>query len=116
MPLPTRDEIYNAMKTIQDPEIQIGIVDLGLIYDVNIEDDGKVQVKMTLTTPACPYGDMLLSMVHACPYGDMLLSMVHRSIGQMEGITGVEVVLVWDPVWDPKEMASDSAKDMLGIW
>lgn len=103
MPLPTRDEIYNALKPIQDPEIRIGIVDLGLIYDVNIEDDGKVQVKMTLTTPACPYGDMLLTMVH-------------KTIGQMEGITGVEVILVWDPVWDPKEMASESAKDMLGLW
>ena len=64
MALPTKDEIIAVLKPIQDPEIRIGVVDLGLIYDVMIEDDGAVEVKMTLTTPACPYGEMLLAMVH----------------------------------------------------
>ena len=103
MALPTKDQIVEVLKPIQDPEIRIGVIDLGLVYDVAVGDDGVVKVKMTLTTPACPYGEMLLSMVH-------------REIEQMEGVTRVEVHLVWDPPWDPKEMCSDYAKDMLGIW
>ena len=92
-----------ALKPIQDPEIRIGIVDLGLVYDALIEDDGKVTVKMTLTTPGCPYGEMVMTMVH-------------KAVGQLEGVTSVEVKLVWSPPWDPRTMASDEAKDMLGIW
>lgn len=103
MALPTKEQIIEVLKPIHDPEIRIGIVDLGLIYDVDISDDGVVRVKMTLTTPACPYGEMLIAMVH-------------REAEQMEGVTKVEVLLVWDPPWDPKEMCSDYAKDMLGIW
>ena len=103
MALPTPEQIYEALKPVQDPEIRIGIVDLGLVYDVVVEEDGKVAIKMTLTTPACPYGEMLLTMVH-------------RAAEEVQGVTGVQVTLVWDPVWDPKEMASDAAKDMLGIW
>ena len=103
MTLPTVEQIYEALKSVQDPEIRIGVVDLGLVYDVVVEEDGKVAIKMTLTTPACPYGEMLLTMVH-------------RAAEEVEGVTGVQVTLIWDPVWDPKEMASDTAKDMLGIW
>lgn len=103
MGLPTKEQIIEVLKPIQDPEIRLGVVDLGLIYDVSISDDGVVRVKMTLTTPACPYGEMLLAMVH-------------REVEQLEGVTKVEVVLVWDPPWDPKEMCSDFAKDALGIW
>ena len=103
MPVPTKEEIIAAIKPIQDPEIRIGVVDLGLIYDVNVEDDGAVEVKMTLTTPACPYGEMLLSMVH-------------REVENLENVSSVKVTLVWDPPWDPNEMCSDTAKDQLGIW
>ena len=64
MPEPTieqlRENITEALRPIQDPEIRIGIIDLGLIYDIAISDDHDVQIKMTLTTPACPYGEMLL--------------------------------------------------------
>lgn len=100
---PTKEEVFDALKPIQDPEIRIGIVDLGLVYDVDVEPDGKVLVKMTLTTPACPFGEMLISMVH-------------REAESLDGVTSVEVQLVWEPVWDPKTMASDLAKDLLGIW
>jgi len=103
MAIPTKEQIIEALKPIHDPEIRLGIVDLGLVYDVTISDDGIVRVKMTLTTPACPYGEMLLAMVH-------------REVEQLEGVAKVEVVLVWDPPWDPKEMCSDFAKDALGIW
>ena len=103
MALPTKEQIIEVLKPIHDPEIRIGIVDLGLIYDVMIEDDGKVIVKMTLTTPGCPYGEMLMTMVH-------------RAVEELDTVSAVEVKLVWDPPWDPNEMCSDSAKDMLGIW
>ncbi|MBD3258489.1 DUF59 domain-containing protein [candidate division GN15 bacterium] len=98
-----RDAVMDALKPVQDPEIRIGIVDLGLVYDVEVNDDNEVKVKMTLTTPACPYGEMLLGMTH-------------RAAEEVDGVEKVEVVLVWDPPWDPQEMASDLAKDQLGIW
>lgn len=103
MAVPTKEQVIEVLKPIHDPEIRIGIVDLGLVYDADVSEDGVAKVKMTLTTPACPYGEMLLAMVH-------------REVEQMEGISKVEVHLVWDPPWDPKEMCSDYAKDLLGIW
>ena len=103
MNLPTRKEVYDALRPIQDPEIRLGVVDLGLIYDVIIEPEGTVKVKMTLTTPACPYGPVLMDLVH-------------KAVQKLTGVKEVEVGLVWEPPWDPKEMASDEAKDVLGIW
>lgn len=103
MPVPTKQEIMDTLINIKDPEIRIGIVDLGLIYDVDVNDKGAVKVKMTLTTPACPYGEMLVSQVH-------------KEVGAMACVTNMEVVLVWDPPWNPETMASDYAKDVLGIW
>lgn len=103
MAIPTKQEVIEALRPVQDPEIRIGVVDLGLIYDAIISDAGDVKVKMTLTTPACPYGEMLIRMCQ-------------REVEQLDGVTKCEIVLVWDPPWDPKEMASDLAKDQLGIW
>lgn len=103
MAVPTREQIEEVLKPVQDPEIRIGVIDLGLIYDIKIDDEGDVEIKMTLTTPACPYGEMLVAMVH-------------RAVEMLEGVSSVKVNLVWDPPWDPKEMCSDMAKDMLGIW
>ena len=103
MPVPTKQEIMDTLINIKDPEIRIGIVDLGLIYDVDVNDKGAVKVKMTLTTPACPYGEMLVSQVH-------------KEVGAMAWVTNMEVVLVWDPPWNPETMATDTAKDILGIW
>ncbi len=103
MPDLTREQVMEALKPIQDPEIRIGIVDLGLIYDVLVEEGGMVTVKMTLTTPGCPYGEMLVTMAH-------------KAVQELDGVSEVEVRLVWDPLWDPKEMCSDAAKDLLGIW
>lgn len=103
MPVPSKEQVMEVLRPIHDPEIRIGIVDLGLVYDVNVHENGKVEVKMTLTTPACPYGEMLVTEVH-------------REVAAMEGVSEVEVILVWDPMWDPETMASDAAKDILGIW
>ncbi len=98
-----RDAVETALKPVQDPEIRIGIVDLGLVYDIAVNDQADVVVKMTLTTPACPYGEMLINMAH-------------QAAEKVPGVRKAEIVLVWDPPWDPKEMASDLAKDQLGIW
>lgn len=103
MTVPAKQQIIEALKPVQDPEIRIGIVDLGLIYDIDVNEQGEVKVKMTLTTPACPYGDLLVSMTK-------------KVVSRMEGVKKVDIVLVWDPPWDPREMASDLAKDQLGLW
>ncbi len=101
--LPTKEQFFEILMPVQDPEIHISIVDLGLIYDVIVEDDNVVAVKMTLTTPACPYGEMLIAEVK-----DL--------ISRVPGVKEARIDLVWEPLWDPREMASDYAKDQLGIW
>jgi metal-sulfur cluster biosynthetic enzyme len=100
---PTKEQIMEALRPVQDPEIRIGIVDLGLVYDIDINDEADVKVKMTLTTPGCPYGEMLMASAH-------------RAVEEVDGVARVEIVLVWDPPWNPEEMCSDLAKDQLGIW
>ena len=100
----TKEQVMEALKPIQDPELNIGIVDLGLIYNVDIQNDGKkVLVNMTLTSPGCPVGPQLMAMVHA-------------KSSQLSGVEEAEVKLVWTPKWDPKIMASEEAKDQLGIF
>lgn len=101
--MPTKEVIMAAITPIQDPEIGLGVVDLGLIYDTIIGDDGKITILMTLTTPACPYGPKLINTVK-------------ETVAGLRGVKSVDVQLVWDPPWDPAEMASDYAKDVLGIW
>ena len=101
---PTRDEVFDAIRPINDPEIRIGIVDLGLVYDVEQANEGRdVTVKMTLTSPMCPVGPMIMTAVH-------------ETVALIPGVRSVDVQLVWDPPWDPRLMASEEAKDQLGIW
>ena len=97
------DLLLEALKEVEDPELGISIVDLGLVYGVEVEEK-KVRVRMTLTSPGCPIGPMLQTAVH---------STVTRVYPQAED---VRVDLVWNPPWDPYKMASEEAKDMLGIW
>jgi metal-sulfur cluster biosynthetic enzyme len=100
----TSEQVIEALKPIMDPEIRLGIVDLGLVYGADFEDEGKkLTVRMTLTSPMCPYGPMLLSQVQDV-------------ISCLPGISEAKVALVWDPPWNPREMASDEAKDALNIW
>jgi metal-sulfur cluster biosynthetic enzyme len=101
--MPTKNEILARLEPIEDPEIRVGLVDLGLIYDVVILDNRIVNIFMTLTTPGCPYGPQLVKQVK-------------RAVTEVEGVEKVDVELVWDPPWDPTEMASEYAKDVLGIW
>ena len=97
------DVILEALKEVEDPELGISIVDLGLVYGVEVEDK-KVRVRMTLTSPGCPIGPMLQTAVHGT---------VNQVYPEAED---VRVDLVWNPPWDPYKMASEEAKDMLGIW
>lgn len=99
MELTLRDKVEEALKTVHDPEIPVNIWELGLVYDVKI-DDGKVNVTMTLTAPACPVA------------GDIIFE-VESKVKAIEGVKDVHVHLTFDPSWN-KEMMSEEAKLELG--
>lgn len=99
----TDREVIERLKAVADPELQFNVVDLGLIYDISIDNENNnIEIKMTLTSPACPYGPEIISAV------DMVLKAI--------GFENKKVILVWDPLWDPATMASEEVKDSLGIW
>ena len=97
-------ELLELLKPIQDPELFISIVDLGLIYGVEKVSDDKVGVEITLTSPACPLGPQIIAEV------DKTLK------EKVPGVKEVKVDLVWDPPWDPKVNCSEDAKAQLGIF
>lgn len=97
----TREDMLDVLRNVVDPELQMDIVNLGLVYDVEHLDDGRVHVKMTLTTPHCPYGPALVAEVKA------MLMMVR-------GVKGVNVDVVWDPPWSTEKM-TEEARLMLGL-
>jgi metal-sulfur cluster biosynthetic enzyme len=100
----TENQVLECLRPIKDPEVHISIVDLGLIYGVDVQNEGKkLNVRMTLTSPMCPAGPEIVAMVKATAE---LIPNVEEAAVQM----------VWEPPWDPKKMASDDAKDLLGIW
>jgi metal-sulfur cluster biosynthetic enzyme len=103
--MPDEHEIMRALKAVYDPELGISIVDLGLVYGVKtIEEEGKVFIDMTLTTPACPLGPMIKTQAHA-----VLTS-------NFDAVRDVDINLVWTPRWDPRTMATEEGKAELGIW
>ncbi len=96
-----QDTILTALKTVMDPELNVNVVDLGLVYSIQSRDD-QIDVEMTLTTPACPAGPEIL----------------RNAVGALEKIEGVSkanVKLVMSPPWSPDRM-SDDARDQLGIF
>lgn len=101
------DMVRAALKNVIDPELGLNIVDLGLIYGVDIRDEGKaIVVNMTLTTPACPAGPQIIEQAHQEIKG---LTAVHS---QLEDVS---INLVWTPFWNP-EMMSQDARDELGFF
>ncbi|MFW5821459.1 MAG: iron-sulfur cluster assembly protein [Bacteroidota bacterium] len=84
-----------------DPEIPVNIYDLGLIYEIDVDDDRNVEVTMTLTAPNCPVADSLIEDVH-------------RQVNDIEGVNKAEINLTFDPPWD-QSMLSDEAKLELGL-
>jgi metal-sulfur cluster biosynthetic enzyme len=96
------DVVRESLRTVVDPEIGINIVDLGLIYGIDIEEDGKVEVQMTLTSPACPMGGVIQAQAH-------------QAVKKLPWVKDAKIQLVWAPRWDPREMASEDARMELGI-
>jgi metal-sulfur cluster biosynthetic enzyme len=92
-----KEQVIKVLKTVEDPELRIDVYTLGLIYDIKIDKD-KVKIKMTLTTPLCPYGPMLIDMVE-------------DSIKKIKGVKDVKTELVFDPPWQP----NDELRTMFGI-
>ncbi|MEX2416114.1 MAG: metal-sulfur cluster assembly factor [Paenibacillaceae bacterium] len=93
------DTLKECLRQVYDPELGINIVDLGLVYEI-IEQDGHVQVRMTLTTPGCP--------MH-----DTIADGVERALMELPEVQSVKVDIVWQPAWSPAHM-SDKAKQQLG--
>ncbi|MEO3387377.1 SUF system Fe-S cluster assembly protein [Mesorhizobium sp. CAU 1741] len=89
------DDIVGALKTVYDPEIPSDIYELGLIYRIDIEDDRSVKIDMTLTAPGCPVA------------GEMP-GWVENAVGAVEGVSGVEVAMVFDPPWTPDRMSEEA--------
>lgn len=94
--------IVEALKTVYDPEIPVNIYEMGLIYDLNVEPGGQVQIKMTLTSPGCPVAGTLPGEVK-------------DKVESVAGVATAEVEVVWDPVWNPS-MMSEAARLQLGMF
>ncbi len=91
----TEEAIIDAIGTVYDPEIPVNVYELGLIYAIDIHDDGRVKVEMTLTAPACPSAQELPEQVQAAALS-------------VPGVTGCEVETVWEPPWDPSRMSEEA--------
>jgi FeS assembly SUF system protein len=100
--LPSEEQLIEAIATVFDPEIPVNIYELGLIYAVEINDDGGVKVEMTLTAPACPSAQELPEQVQ-------------NAVLTVSGVTSCHVETVWDPPWDPSRM-TDEARLQLNMF
>ena len=89
------DDIVSALKTVYDPEIPADIYELGLIYNIDIEDDRTIKIQMTLTAPGCPVA------------GEMP-GWVQNAVGAVEGVSDVEVEMTFDPPWSPDRMSEEA--------
>jgi metal-sulfur cluster biosynthetic enzyme len=98
--MPTKEEVLELLRTVEDPELGMDVVDLGLVYDVEVEGP-KVKIIYSLTSMGCPAGPLIS--------GDM-----DRAAREVEGVEDVELELVFDPPWTPDKM-SDDAKFILGF-
>lgn len=90
VPPPTSDQVKLALRKVKDPELNLNIVDLGLVYEIAV-DGSDVQVDMTLTSPGCPAGPQIM--------GD-----VERAVRAMPGVNDVNITLVWEPFWGPDKI------------
>lgn len=96
MAVPNQDQVIEVLKTIFDPEIPVDIYELGLIYEVKISDDGRVDIEMTLTSPNCPVAESLPKEVE-------------DKVAEMAGVTSAKVEIVFEPAWT-QDMMSEAAK------
>jgi len=89
--MPTVDQVRDALRAVKDPELNLNVIDLGLVYEVEVSEAGDVHVEMTLTSPGCPVGPEMLSDAQAV-------------LEKLEGVKQVDVELVWEPYWTPEKM------------
>ena len=89
--IPSPDTVKKALRAVKDPELNLNIVDIGLVYEVEVHEQGAVHVRMTLTSPGCPAGTEIIDDVK-------------KVVSDLEGVTSVEVELVWEPYWTPEKM------------
>ena len=97
-----KEKIIETLKTIFDPEIPVNIYEIGLIYEVTVDDDANAHVLMTLTSPMCPVAESLPPEVE-------------EKVAAVDGVASAKVEVTWDPPWDP-EMMSEAAKLELGMF
>lgn len=98
----SEDVVRERLREVQDPEMRLSLVDLGLIYGIQVDGDA-VRVTYTLTSPVCPLGQLIAEQIRA-------------AVLDVPGVREVELSLTFSPPWDPRTMASDDAKIELGIW
>lgn len=97
--LPTEEQVFEALKVVKDPEIPVNVVDLGLIYEVDVQSTGHVDIAMTLTSIGCPVQDLIRA--------DAELA-----VSRLDGVQSVTVDFVWDPPWGPDKMSEDGKRQM----
>ena len=95
-------QVIAALRTLYDPELPVNIYDLGLIYSLDLDADGRVDIRMTLTAPGCPVAQDFPRQVE-------------QAVASVEGVTGAHVEIVWDPPWD-KDRMSEAALLQLGLF
>ncbi|MBT9540621.1 SUF system Fe-S cluster assembly protein [Thiobacillus sp.] len=94
-------QVIAALRTIFDPELPVNIYDLGLIYDLDVDAAGRVELHMTLTAPGCPVAQSFPAQVE-------------QTVAEVSGVTAAHVEIVWDPPWDQSRM-SEAARLQLGL-
>lgn len=99
--LKIEEKIVEMLKTVYDPEIPVNVYDLGLIYKIDLSDDGSLAIDMTLTAPNCPAADFIMEDIR-------------QKIESIDGVTTAQINLVFEPEWD-KDMMTDEAKLELGF-
>jgi FeS assembly SUF system protein len=99
--MPTKEDVYQELKQVFDPEIPVNIVDLGLVYDVEVQDNGVCSITMTLTS-------------QACPEARTIPDVVKRRVNALPGVQGTEVQIVWEPQWTPQRISSEG-RAILGL-
>lgn len=87
----TPETIRKALRAVKDPELNLNIIDIGLVYDITVSDEGAVHINMTLTSPGCPSGAEIMEDAR-------------RVVTDLEGVTAVDIALVWEPYWTPEKM------------
>lgn len=96
-----RQAVLEALRDVYDPEIPVNVVDLGLVYDVDVDDENRVNVNMTLTAPGCPVGSFIAQNAE-------------WAISEVEGVRDAHVELVFDPPWSPERITPEG-KELLGL-